>query len=702
MTRIDSNGTGSLLRRASSSPLLAAVALLLSPLVTSCNGDALAISSVSPQEGSARGGEIITLEGHGFGADPKVHFGGKAATVKSASDTKIEVIAPRKIAGDVDIEVDVDDRHGELEKGFTYLALPFTFVDTSWARMSPLPVNGGGAAIADGNDDGHDDVFQAARGEGVWIYENDGKGSLVDPINVSPGEDPADVVAVVARDFDGDGHVDLFLSTTVKTASRVLFGDGKMGFEADPDALPPLFGTDQSAVAIDLDDDGDLDLVTVGSASAADGAPGVAILSNKGKGTFVDVTTKHLAGGTFNATGVAVGDVDGDGDPDLFFAADGEASRLYLNDGHGVFQRAAPDAIPYDPLPGTGVPALGDIDGDGSLDVYLPTAGQDRILLNDGKGTFADFTDLMLGPESGAGRSAVIVDLDLDGHADIAVLDRPGSLRLYRNDGTGRFFDYSGEVTGNGEGFANGGLAVGDLDGDGDDDLFVSRQDLTRAALFTSWSPLSLDDEDGDGIPDLLDNCPSVANPDQANVDSMPFRCASASSCQAETGCELHAHGTSAYLFCRAAAVTWADAAAACAARGGDLVTIPSAEDDEYLHGLGTSDLWIGYSDAAMEGTFVWSSGSGTYSNWGMGQPDNAGGIENCTTIGAEGTWNDLPCDAKRGYICAAPRMLAPDPGDACDACTTRNDPGSDPVPPDAGASCDGTDPGTDPDAGAP
>lgn len=665
---------------------LAALALALAPHLAACGGGgAMEITAVSPKEGSARGGDVIAIEGRGFGEKPEVRFGGEVVEIKSATETKIEVVVPRSIAGAVDVEVKSGGERARRTKGFTYLPLPFSFVDASWMRVAPLPVNGSGVAIADGDGDGHSDVFQAAAGEGVWVYPNDGDGSFTHPRQIPIDGDPADVRFVIARDLDGDGNVDLFLGTTGKTPSRLLLGDGKLGFDAAPDALPLLFGTDMSGAAVDLDGDGDLDLVLTGAATAADGAPGVVILSSKGDGTLADVTAKRLAGGPFNASGVAVGDVDGDGDPDLFFAGDQEPCRLYLNDGHGALQLAAPDAIPYDPQPGAGIPAFGDIDGDGSLDVYLPTSGQDRVYLNDGKGRFTDFTDVLLGPESGAGKSAVVVDLDLDGHADVAVLDRPGALRLYRNDGTGRLFDYSGDIAGQGAGSTNGGLAIGDLDGDGDDDLFVSRADFSRAALILSWSPLGEADRDGDGIPDLADNCPKVPNPDQANRDSHPFRCASGAACVAETGCELAVFEKSAYLVCRTASATWAEASAACVARGGNLVTVSSAEENAFLVGLGVPDGWIGYSDAAMEGSYVWAAGESSYVSWGMGQPDDAGGNEDCAVMLADGAWNDLPCDAKRPFVCEDLRSRAPDPGDACDACPDAWEPGSEPVAADAG-----------------
>lgn len=359
----------------------------------------------------------------------------------------------------------------------------------------------------------------------------------------------------MARDLDGDGQLDLFVATTGQKPSRLLLGDGNLGFAAAKmTALPPLFGTDQQALAVDLDGDGDLDFVTAGTAPKSDGAPGAAILLNLGLGVFSDVTEVRLAGGSFNASGV--GDVDADGDQDLFFTADKEPCRLYLGDGHGAFQRAAPDAIPYDPAPGAGIPALGDLDGDGTLDV--------------------------------------------------------------------------------------------------------------------------------------LDSCPDAPNPDQANLDSLPFRCASATSCLAETGCELRTFASSAYFVCKTAASSWAEASAACVARGGALVTVSSADENAFLLAAGVTDAWIGYTDAAVEGTFVWASGEGVFTSWGMAQPDDAGGNEDCATFLADGTWNDAPCDGKHAYVCEDLRARQPDPGDACDACPTAYEPGSVPVTLDGGV-CGGT-----------
>jgi hypothetical protein len=678
-----------------------ALALSLAPLVVSCSGGGdEKLQAISPAKGSARGGDVVTLTGVGFGSSPVVHFGAKAATVQSASDTQIKVTAPPGIAGTVDVEVTVGAKQATLDKAFTYEALPLTLIDVAWARLPPLTVDGGSAAIADGDANGHPDVFQAARTEGVWMYPNAGKAKFGTPKLVAipaapammgaPATPPVDVRSVVAADLDGDGKIDLFLGTTGATPSQLLLGDGTFGFKVSSTGLPALFGTDQRAVAVDLDGDGDLDLVTVGSAVTAMGAPGVAILLNNGHGTFTDVTAAKIPDATWNASGVAVGDVDGDGDLDLFFAADQEPCRLYLNDGHGTFQRAAPDAIPYDPMPGAGLPALGDIDGDGHLDIYLPTATQDHLFLNDGTGHFTDVTDVSLGPEAAGGVTATLVDLDLDGHLDVAVVDGTGSVRIYRNDGTGRLFDYSGEIAGDGT-LPVVDVAVADLDEDGVPDLFASRSGLSRAALLVNWSPLSLPDTDGDGVPDAVDDCPQVSNADQADAASLPFQCTSATACATATGCELHALGSASYLFCKKTPATWADASTACTALGATLVTIAGADDDAFLVSIGAASAWTGYSDTTTPGTFVWASGSSSaYTNWGTGAPATTAG-DDCVVLLADGTWNNVACTAKNAYVCQDLRLKPALPGDACTC-------GTEPIPDGGTSGCDdgGTDGGLD------
>jgi Lectin C-type domain len=98
----------------------------------------------------------------------------------------------------------------------------------------------------------------------------------------------------------------------------------------------------------------------------------------------------------------------------------------------------------------------------------------------------------------------------------------------------------------------------------------------------------------------------------------------------------------------------WVDALSSCQAWGGRLVTIDSRAEDDFLGAQMQATFWIGASDRVQEGLVVWSGGAPlAFSNWGVGQPDDFQGREDCIvkTLPA-GSWNDLPCRVQNAYVC--------------------------------------------------
>ena len=203
----------------------------------------------------------------------------------------------------------------------------------------------------------------------------------------------------------------------------------------------------------DLDGDGDLDVF------AANIGPN-RVWTNNGHGTFLE-TTQEL--GNYNSNHAALGDLDGDGDLDAFVAnGSNQPNHVWLNTGDGIFH-ASPQVLPNDT---SSTVALGDMDGDGDLDVFLANDDSDRLLLNDGYAEFTDATAILSNSHSTHG---VIGDVDGDGDLDLLVttLNAAANIWHQQDDGT---FRVSSQTIGDGSNFA---VALGDVDGDGDLDAFL-------------------------------------------------------------------------------------------------------------------------------------------------------------------------------------------------------------------------------------
>ena len=110
------------------------------------------------------------------------------------------------------------------------------------------------------------------------------------------------------------------------------------------------------------------------------------------------------------------------------------------------------------------------------------------------------------------------------------------------------------------------------------------------------------------------------------------------------------------YAFFNGMSLTFGQAVEHCEAAGGNLASINSHTENEYIRGkIGTAHVWIGYfRDEAVIGRWNWIDGSGGYTNWDAGQPNShASSQENCVQYyGSNGKWHDYGCDVKVAPLC--------------------------------------------------
>ena len=197
---------------------------------------------------------------------------------------------------------------------------------------------------------------------------------------------------------------------------------------------------------------------------------------------FTDVAPALKLDAAGRGRAAAWADVDGDGHLDLLVGRLGRVSRLWRSrSGPGAFEEVTEQAGLgfFDDAVGL---AAGDLDNDGDLDLYVARSGQHNehplrsanvLLRNRGQGVFEDATTQTGGGDPGAGRGVVLSDFDRDGLLDLFVVNEGDATRLLHNRGAGRFDDVS-EQAGVARVARSISAVAADFDDDGDPDLFVA------------------------------------------------------------------------------------------------------------------------------------------------------------------------------------------------------------------------------------
>jgi len=407
----------------------------------------------------------------------------------------------------------------------------FTHINGASADKYLVETMGSGALFFDYDNDGWIDLFLVDGGSIAdnavssharhRLFRNAGKGVFKDATESSGIRHQEYGMGACAGDVDNDGRIDLYITNY---GPNVLYRNGGNGVFTDVTraAGVGLAGWSTSCAFLDIDGDGDLDLFVTNYLDAPKTNnrfcgdpqrrirvychplvyPAVAnvLYRNDGKGAFTDVSAetglnKYLG----NGLGVAVGDYDDDGRPDVFVANDSVPNFLFHNEGGGRFSEIgllAGVAVARDGKPRAGMGTeFADYNGDGRLDLVVTNHEFETTSLfrNDGGSSFVD-TTLDAGISSATlpfvGFGVGFFDFDNDADLDLSIVNghvidntalfRAGSTHaqrklLFQNTNGRRFAEISQQ---SGSGFAKDGvgrtLIGGDIDNDGDIDLVVT------------------------------------------------------------------------------------------------------------------------------------------------------------------------------------------------------------------------------------
>jgi hypothetical protein len=308
---------------------------------------------------------------------------------------------------------------------------------------------------------------------------------------------------VIVDDFDRDGRLDLVTSSIDSCAPLRLFrrnGDGTFTDRAAEAGLGGQLGG-LNILQGDYNNDGRLDILVL--RGGWETAQRKSLLRNNGDGTFSDVTVAsglaRVATGTQTAVWV---DIDNDGSLDLFAGNESGPAQLFRNSGDGTFEDIAAKAGVDRRGFNKGV-AAADYDNDGWSDLYVSNLGGTNFLYrNNRNGTFTELARAAGVPGPGQGFPTWFFDYDNDGHDDLFVasfvtsvdeaaraylrLPRNGNtLKLYHNLGDGSFQDVTRQA-GLDKVLMAMGANFGDIDNDGFLDIYLGTGNPSYASLVPS------------------------------------------------------------------------------------------------------------------------------------------------------------------------------------------------------------------------
>lgn len=358
-----------------------------------------------------------------------------------------------------------------------------------------------GASWADLDGDGDEDIASPSfvNNAGLNVppvfYENIGGGQFNRrSLSILDNDNDAISRGINVVDFNNDGKLDMYITRSgVNVADLLLINNGNWNFTRTALSSTALYSNSfRGSAAADYDKDGLVD-VYVGN----DGGSSVAtnpgfLLKNTTGSAFTTQTNGSLATDVLNARLSAWADYDNDGDQDIYVinnTSPASAHRLYKNNGDGTFNKLTGTIFDTDLFNNARTISWGDIDNDGDLDLYVGISVanvnpifNDRLYRNDGNGVFTSLTTSPVAENGTPTFGSSFGDIDNDGDLDLLVINATANA-IFINNGAGTFTkSASQELFTNPSTFEIGG-AMADFDGDGFLDIYPAKGNTTLIDL---------------------------------------------------------------------------------------------------------------------------------------------------------------------------------------------------------------------------
>jgi len=342
--------------------------------------------------------------------------------------------------------------------------------------LEPTSETSANVSIGDLNGDGNLDILLVKGRHWPLISRvllGDGKGHF--PIAYNLSETPYRSYSGRLVDIEGDGDLDVVLSSDTPDPKVIYLNDGKGHFHLGSSYGRPEWETRNASVA-DLNGDGRPDIIV---ANRTNKNPANYICLNKGKGNF---DADCIAFSHESATTITAADFNKDGLIDLAVPhRDGGQSYVYLNDRHAAFSNLK--RVPFGP-PDAAIRMTEavDLNGDGLLDIVAISERLGvAVYFGQKDGTFS--AGMAIDNGKLTPYALAVGDLNHDGKIDIVVGNVEAPSTVYFNDGSGRHFTsvHFGDNKG-----AVYGFAIADLDRDGLPDIAAARSDAPNAVYFAS------------------------------------------------------------------------------------------------------------------------------------------------------------------------------------------------------------------------